>query len=71
MLKLRIDGQNKKIYCTLYYNNIDRRIEQSKKKKIANNQTITTNQEIQNVLNRVTQQQPQELNVQQMINQQQ
>ena len=71
VLKLRLDAQSEKIYAILYYNNIDRRIEKSKQKKARNNQTLKTNKDVQNILNKIKAQQlkEQELNVQQMINQ--
>ena len=69
VLKMKVDMQKNKIYATLYYNNVDRRIEQSKKKK--GHQTLKTSAEVQEIINqfKAQQQQPKELNVQQMINQ--
>jgi len=33
VLKLQVNSEEKKVYCTLYYNNLDRRVAQAKKKK--------------------------------------
>jgi len=45
VLKLYVDAEKKKVFATLYYNNINRRIAKAKEKKKKN--------EFQNVMNKI------------------